>query len=386
MTLWFSASAVIPQLNEEWNLSPAQRSWMTMSVQIGFVVGALGSGFLNIADRFPIRHVLVVSTFWGAAFNLIIAFFSKSVEFTLFLRFLTGLALSGVYPPGMKLMATWCQKDRGLCIGVLVGSITIGSAFPHLLNAFPLFGEDGMPPWRIVLVSTSAQAVVGALITLFFVQPGPLLPKSAPLNWRFAAEGLLYRPTRLANFGYLGHMWELYAMWSWTPLFLILSYKDSGWSLQLARIAGFGVIAIGAVGSLLAGILADRIGRTTVTVWSLVVSGICAIISGFLFDFPLILTFVCLIWGFAVVADSAQFSTAITELADQRYVGTALTIQTSLGFLLTLITIHLIPLLVESIGWKWSFSILALGPIAGIWSIRILRKLPEANKMASGHK
>lgn len=384
MSLWFSASAVAPQLAEAWRLDRSGQAWLTMAVQLGFVAGALLSAIWNLADRMPLHRLIAVSAALGAAANGAIALFADDLATALPLRFLTGMALAGVYPPGMKLMATWTVRNRGLGIGVLVGALTVGSASPHLFGA--LAGTGTALPWQGVILASSASALVAAALSALWVRSGPALPAARRFDWRFAVAGFRDRATRLANFGYFGHMLELYAVWTWVPVLLLASYADAGWSSTAGRLAGFAVVAAGGLGSVLAGRLADRWGRCRTTVASLTVSGGCCLVAGSLVRSPALLTALGLLWGFAVVADSAQFSAAVSELSDPEHVGTALTVQTSVGFLLTLGTIHSTPVLAEAAGWGWALAFLALGPVGGIASMLALRRLPEAARMAGGNR
>ena len=366
MTLWFSASAVVGDLSAAWGLSSGEQAWLTMSVQAGFVFGTLVSAITNLPDVVSARRLFALSAIVGAITNAAIPLFSTGIGSTLALRFATGAALAGVYPPGMKIMASWFREGRGMAIGVLVGALTAGSAAPHLLKMI------GTPDWRTVMGVASGCSVLASLICLLFVKDGPYLAGGAQFDWRYIGKTLKHRGIRLANFGYLGHMWELYAVWTWVPVFLLESFRqsDTPGPERLAALAAFGVIAVGGVGSVVAGILADRVGRTTVTIVSLAVSGGCCLMAGALFgSHPFLLIVFCLVWGFAVVADSAQFSTSVTELADPRYVGTVLTLQTCMGFLLTLCSIRMVPVVVESVSWDFAFALLAIGPAIGIGSM-----------------
>ena len=378
MALWFSASAVAPTLVEQWQLSKSGEAWLTMSVQIGFVVGAFLSALLNLSDIIKARYVFSIGAFVGAIFNGSIGLFVEGAGAAIILRFFTGVCLAGVYPPAMKIMATWFKSGRGMAIGILVGALTVGSAFPHLLKVI------GHPDWRQLMLIASALSIAAGLICLIFVKDGPYHTEGAKFDWRYIGKSLSDRGVRLADFGYFGHMWELYAVWAWVPLFLFESFKRSGLenSESWAAIASFSVIGVGGIGCVVAGILADRYGRTTITIISMLISGSCCILSGFLFGYnPIALITICLIWGFAVPADSAQFSASVTELEDPEYIGTALTIQTCMGFLLTMASIRLLPVFVDWVSWYWAFSVLAIGPLFGVVSMYRLKQLPDAVKI-----
>ena len=380
MAVWFSASAVVASLAAAWSLDDSGRAWLTMSVQAGFVIGALISSLLNLSDLIPAPRLIAVSAMLAALSTLLIPLFATGLASALVLRVLTGIFLAGVYPVGMKIVTTWTQKERGLGIGLLVGALAIGSASPHLLNAF-----GGVQDWKQVMVWASALAALGGLISFFFLREGPYKKPSPKFNWKYAGEVFRQRELLLANAGYLGHMWELYAMWAWVAVFLAASFKVTGPSGTWASAVAFAVISMGGLGSLLAGQWADRVGRTTVTILSLVISGACSLTAGLLFGRnPILLTIVCLVWGFAIVADSAQFSAAISELCRAEYTGTALTLQTSLGFLLTLVTIRMIPAVQGYVGWTWAFAFLAIGPVLGIWAMAALRRSPQARQLAGG--
>lgn len=380
MSLWFSGSAVLPALRLEWALDDSTAGWLTVAVQLGFVAGTLLSAFLNLPDIITPKYLVGVSAVLGAAANAAFGYYAAGPGLGIPLRFLTGMFLAGVYPPGMKILATWFRRSRGMALGVLVGALTLGKASSYLINGV------GSANWRHNILFISLLAVIGAVVMLLFVEDGPFALAIAPFDWRQVIEVFKNRGVRLASFGYFGHMWELYAMWIWAPVMIRASLGQGNHSV-MAEVASFLVIGCGAIGCVVAGLLADRMGRTLVTSVAMGISGSCCLLIGFLFGGnPVLLLVVAAIWGATIVADSAQFSACITELGNPQYIGTALTIQTCIGFLLTTISIELVPYFINAAGWRYAFVILAPGPFLGVIAMLRLRSLPEAEKIAQGRR
>ena len=361
MALWFGVSAVAPQIAKEWRLTDSQTAWLTLAVQLGFVIGTLVSAVFNLPDIISARHLMALCAIAGAAANGLLALFAHNVATAIALRIVTGICLAGVYPPGMKLIATWFREGRGVALGVLIGALTVGKASPYLINTI------GPRSWRLNVGIASVFATLSALLILTFVREGPYALANQPFDITQVTKVFRNRGVRLANFGYFGHMWELYAMWTWAPVMIRASLAARGEPPVLAEAAAFVIIGSGAVGCVIAGVVADRIGRPIVAATAMAISGACCFIVGFLYGGPPIaLLLVAAIWGASVVADSAQFSASVTELGDPRYLGTALTLQTCIGFLITIASIRLIPLLVDAVTWRYAFAALGIGPVLGI--------------------
>jgi MFS family permease len=381
LSLWFSATAAIPALHTTWMSTDAQ-AWLSMAVTLGFVAGTVASAVLTLADFVGARRLFVVSAIGGALVNAALLIVIESLPLVLASRFLTGIAMAGTYPPAMKLAASWFVTDRGLAVGSLVGALTIGGALPHLINFV------GGLAWWPVIAGTSGAALGAALVMATLVRDGPHIQARAPFNPACLGELLRSRGVVLANLGYFGHMWELYAMWTWIGLYLVEAFTRAGLTAapRLGALATAAVIGVGGASCVVGGLLADRIGRTATTMLAMVGSGACAAVVGLVFDRPVFLVAVALVWGFTIIADSAQFSAAVTELAPPAYVGTARSLQTSLGFLLTLVSTWLVPRAVEAWGWPMAFAFLAPGPFLGTLAMGALRRLPESTKLAQGRR
>ena len=373
MSTWFSASAVIPQLRPLWDLSDAAAAWLTIAVQLGFVTGALLSSTLNLPDVISPRTTILIGTLGAAACNACLLVVD-GVAGAIPARFGTGFFLAAVYPPAFKLMATWTRRSRGAALGILAGGIAVGSAVPHLVN-----GLGGLE-WRPVVAVTSILTLLGGAIAVTAVHEGPFPFPRAVFDPRQIGRVFRNRGVRLASIGYFGHMWELFAMWAWFAAFMIARAEATATpSTRAAPLFTFAVVAVGGVGCWVGGLLSDSWGRANATALMLACSGTCALLIGLLLDGPLwVLLLVALIWGFTVIADSAQFSTLVTEHADQAYVGTALTLQLAIGFSLTVVTIWLIPELEDAWGWRWAFASLAPGPAIGLIAMLRLKRYDAA--------
>jgi MFS family permease len=380
MSLWFAANAVAAMLRAEWQLTGSEVAWLTTVVQLGFVAGTAVSALLNLADVIPARRLFAASAILGALANASLLA-AAHYEVALATRFATGFFLAGVYPPAMKMAATWFRARRGLAVGTVVGALTVGKGVPYLVHAVPGAGVGG------VVLTTSAAALLAALMVFGAYHDGPYHFPPRRFSWGLVGEVMRERRWRLATGGYLGHMVELSSFWTWIPAFVAASIAAEATrtgvvtphAATAASLLAFGIIAVGGAGCIWGGLTADRVGRERLVTIAMAVSGSCALLVGLTFGHSLLLLApVALAWGFFVIADSAQFSVLVTESVPPHAVGTALTVQTSLGFLLTTVSIQAVPPVVARVGWAWAFPMLAVGPVLGIWSIRRLASLVHA--------
>ena len=380
---WFSATAVVAALQRDWHLSAGGAAWLVVAVQAGFITGSIAAALMNLPDRIEPRRLIAGSAIAAAAANALLVA-AGGLAAAIPSRFLVGVALTGVYAPGVRLVATHYARGRGVATGVVVGALTLGSATPHLVRGL------GEVPWPATILTTSVLALLAAAV-IRPVTAGLDAPPTPLLNVAAALRALRARPVRLTTFGYLGHMWELYAFWAWLPMFVVASRHAVAGAdparLETGAIVFAAVGVAGLSGAILAGRLADRLGRTTTTSAAMVVSAACCLVSPWAYVAPtVVLVAVLLVWGASVIADSAQFSASVTELAEPRYAGSALTLQLALGFALTIASIRLVPVAADAIGWRFALVPLAVGPLAGTAAMVRLRTLPAARRLAHGRR
>lgn len=383
LSTWFSATVVLPEISDQAQLSKNQEVWLTNGVQLGFVIGALFLAFLNLSDSMSLTVLIALSCTLAAIANLLLIWTNIPVGI-IALRFITGAALSGVYPPAVKLIATWFQAGRGIAMGTIIGALTIGSATPHLLRAMTTETN-----WVLVIWTSSLVTFLAGLIFLFCICEGPFAFARTRFNPHQIIQVVCNRPLTLINIGYVGHMWELYAMWAWILTFAQFSAQSfEVFPFGTPEYFSFFIVSVGAIGCVLAGRFSDIYGRCLTTAALMITSGLCAVLIGFLIDSsPLLFTLVALIWGMTIIADSGQFSTAVTELSEPHLVGTAVTFQMALGFGVTVIAIWFVPVAAQWFGsMQWAFLILAPGPFIGAIAMLLLRQRPEAEKLALGRR
>ena len=369
-SLWFSGNAVVLDLQRDWGLGEQSVGYITAAVQLGFVGGTLIFAFLAIADRFSPRRVFFACSVTGALANIALLAAPESLSALLLLRFTTGFFLAGIYPVGMKIAAAWLEKGLGRALGYLVGALVLGTAFPHLIRST---GAD--LSWQQVMIGVSILAAVGGVLMLVLVPDGPYLPKGSAFNPRALAIIFRSRSFRASAFGYFGHMWELYGLWAFIPIWLF-AYSEMNDITLNVPLWSFLVIAVGFFGCAVGGVISVKIGSAKVAAVQLTVSGICCLLSPIFFIADLTLFIIFLfVWGITVAGDSPQFSALNAQNAPREYVGSALTIVNSIGFLITVFSIQLVNSLLPLIGPEYIFWLLIPGPVIGLWMMKpLLRK------------
>jgi MFS family permease len=366
---WFSGTAAAPDLIRSWGLTEAQGAWLTVSVQLGFITGTFLYALLNLADVFNARRVYFVSALLGAAFNAAFGFLADGLAAAILFRFLTGVTLAGVYPVGMKLVASWFRSALGWRLGVMVGALTLGTASPHLIQALGVALD-----WRGLVAAASVLSAAGGLLVLAALADGPFLQHRARFAPAMLSRVFRHPPFRDTALGYFGHMWELYAFWSMVP-FVLGAQLAGGASLRAGGLSllAFLIIAAGGLGCSVGGWVSRRVGEKRVAAASLLISGALCLTSGVFYELsPWIVVPLLLVWGFFVVSDSPQFSALAARHCPPEYTGTALTVQNGIGFAVTVVSIQVTPWMAAQVGWQWAFTFLGAGPLFGLYYVRRL--------------
>lgn len=372
-SLWFSGNAILSDLAVEWQVRGQMVGYATSAVQLGFILGTLLFAWFTISDRFSPRKVFCTCTFLGAFSNSLLVLLPEKVYLLLVLRFATGVFLAGIYPVGMKIASGWYREGLGRALGFLVGALVIGTAFPHLIKGIGYRVE-----WQIVLLATSSLALSGGLAMLWFVPDGPYLGMSTGFNGRALLPVWQGKELRAAAFGYFGHMWELYTLWAFLPLFLSIYFSHSlffhGSNMpgeSNVSIWSFLIIAAGGVGCALGGIVSLKSRSSRVAFFQLAVSGCCCLFSPLFFSLPPVVFFgIMLLWGITVAGDSPQYSTVIAYTAPKELVGSILTLVNCIGFFITIVSIQVVDFATRYIGIEYLLIMLLPGPIFGLYSMR----------------
>lgn len=371
---WFAGNAILPILQREWGLPDSAVAPLTNSVQFGFIVGALLFSLLALADRISPRLLFFACSLGNAFFNILIVLWADSFDKFLLLRFLSGIMLAGVYPVGMKIATGWYPEGLGRALGFLVGALAVGTASAHLFSSIDLSG------WQPVIYMVSLAAFCGGLLVLLFVPDGPALHKGKALRFKELLVALRHKPLRASAGGYFGHMWELYAVFALIPYWLVAWQEKNEADINIS-FWSFIIIAMGGIGCVVGGFWSARVGSRVVAQTMLVLSGICCLLSplAMQLSFSFMLAFWC-VWGFAVVADSPQFSALSAQTAPKEVVGSALTMINSIGFSITMVAVQITALMLNVIPVEWIMLILAPGPVLGICSLIWLKRLQHQDR------
>lgn len=362
---WFATNAVLNGLIRDLSLPAYALGNLTSAVQLGFILGTLTFAFLLIADRFSPVRVFLFCAIIGALTNGSIVLLNGGLNQLLFLRFLTGISLSGIYPVGMKIASDWYRDGLGKALGYLVGALVLGKALPHFLQ-FSI-GELG---WKTVILSISAASLLGGLLLFALVQDGPFRKASQQFKPAVIRRMFQFPEFRAAAFGYFGHMWELYAFWAFLPYVLKFWFERAEVSANVS-FWSFVVIGIGSLGCVVGGYISLRKKSKIVATYMLLTSGLLCLISPLLFHLhiPAVFLTVLGLWGFTVVGDSPQFSTMVAQQAPAEFRGSALTIVNCIGFAITIGSIQLLNYLSQHYSTAWLYLPLTIGPIFGLLAL-----------------
>jgi len=378
-SIWFSTNGVADQLLVAWSLSTSELGYLTSAVQLGFIIGTFVFALSGLSDRYKASQIFFISCLVGAAANASLPYFSHSIESALVFRFLTGIALAGIYPLGMKLIISWAPNKAGFTLGWLVGMLTLGTALPHLLRSV---GADYS--WQTIIVLSSLLAVVAGII-IYLLGDGPHLSNNAKLDKNAARKAFKIPAFRAAAFGYFGHMWELYAFWTITPLLVMRILENfTEWSSSTYVAAlSFVIIGSGFIGCTVGGYLSHKWGSKTIATIALASSGLICLFYPLVQSLPpLLLLFLLIVWGITVVADSPQFSAMSAKACPKNIVGSALSIQNGIGFLITIISISLVTSFYENI-CVFVTWILLPGPILGLFFLHRKNAITIGTRLAA---